>query len=100
MTIAELDRYLASRKRVIEIEDKKRATFDYTLADLIGRSVARLYNSSNKMPTISEVYPSLFDKEEVEEQAQKKKQELFALRFKQFAQAHNAKFKKGGGQTE
>lgn len=89
MTISELIRLVASRKRVIEIEAKEKATFDYVLADLIGRSVARVNSSVNRYPTIAEAYPSLFDSEEVEEEMQAKKDELSALRFKQFAQSYN-----------
>lgn len=64
----------------------------YALADLIGRSVARLYNSSNTMPDISEVYPTLFDSEEIKQQKQEKQAELSALRFKLFADSFNKKF--------
>lgn len=69
-----------------------KATFDYALADLIGRSVSRIYNSSNQMPDISEVFPTLFDSEEVKQRKQEKQVELSALRFKQFAQSFNQKF--------
>lgn len=62
------------------------------LADLIGKSVARIYNSANHMPDISEQYPSLFDSIEIQEQKQKKKDELSALRFKLFADSFNKKF--------
>lgn len=96
MTFAELKRYFSSRQRVIEIEDKKRASFDYVLADMIGRSMARLYSSTNEMPPISEVYPSLFNQEEQQAQIQQKKDELSALRFKQFAQSFNKKYQEVG----
>jgi hypothetical protein len=71
--------------------EQRKASFDYILADLIGRSVARVHNSSNKMPTLAEAYPTLFDKEAEEEEIQKKKDELSALRFRQFAQSYNKK---------
>lgn len=98
MTLAELIRLIESKKRVQERQLKEKATFDYMLADLIGRSVARIHSSSNKMPGIAEVYPSLFSQEEVEENIQAKKDELSVLRFKQFTQSFNAKFK-GGEKT-
>lgn len=94
MTIAELERAIASKHRIAKREAQERATYDYTLADLIGRSVARLYNSSNKMPDISEVYPSLFDSEEIKQKKQEKINELSALRFKQFANTFNQQFNK------
>ena len=94
MTLAEVNRAADSKIRMTKIEDEKKASFDYILADLIGRSVSRIYNSSNKMPTISEAYPLLFNKEDEEEAVQKKKNELSVLRFKQFANTYNNKFNK------
>lgn len=93
MTPAEVFRAIESRKRVIRIEAQERASFDYILADLIGRSVARVYNSSNTMPELGAVYPSLFDTQEIEQKKQAKKMELSAIRFKQFADSHNSKYK-------
>lgn len=99
MTPAEFSRWIKSRARVIEIQERKQASFDYTLADLIGRSISRVYNSSNRMPSIAEAYPSLFNKEEEEAAIQARKDELSALRFKLFAQTFNSNFK-GGGKEE
>lgn len=96
MTLAELIRLIDSKKRIQKTQAREKAVSDYTLADLIGRSIARVYSSSNKLPSIAEVYPNLFSQEEVEESVQVKKDELSALRFKQFAQFHNKKFKDGG----
>lgn len=59
--------------------------------------MARLYSSSNRMPQLYEVYPSLFDSEEAEAQKQARQDELSALRFKQFAIAFNSKYKGGKG---
>lgn len=93
MTIAELSRYVESRKRVMELEAREKATYDYILADLIGRSIARVHSSANHYPSIADAYPSLFNKEEMEEELQAKKDELSVLRFKQFAQAYTMKRK-------
>lgn len=93
-TIGELTRLFKSKRRVEREQHQIKATFDYALADLIGRSIARVYNSSNTMPEISEVYPTLFDSEEVKQKRQEKQAELSALRFKQFAQSFNQKFNK------
>lgn len=92
MTIAELERAIESKVRVDKQAAKERATYDYILADLIGRSMARVYNSANRMPDISEAYPSLFDSQELEEKRQEQRAELSALRFKQYANFHNKKF--------
>ena len=94
MTIAELTRAIASKKRIQKQQAQEKASFDYILADLIGRSISRLYSSSTTVPEIAEVYPSLFDSKENEEKKQEKRDELSVLRFKQFAQTFNKKFEK------
>lgn len=86
----------ASRHRVQRERLQETTTLHYTLADLIGRSVSRIYNSSNTMPDISEVYPTLYDSEQMKQRKQEKQAELSALRFKQFAQSFNQKFNKEG----
>lgn len=100
MTIAELERAFASKRRMRKYEAQERASYDYILADLIGRSVGRVYNSNNKLPDIHEVYPSLFEKENIEEQRAAKKAELSALRFRQFAQSFNQRFTGGAKKDE
>lgn len=92
MTLGEVIRAIESRNRTIKLQAKERAAFDYALADLIGRSVARIHSSSSKMPEIHAVYPSLFDSAEIQEQQQARRDELSALRFKQFASSYNKKF--------
>lgn len=93
MTIAELERAIKSKQRQLKLKAQEQATYDYILAELIGRSVARIYNSSNKMPEIAAIYPNLFDSAEIEERKAQKKAELSALRFKQFANSYNQRFK-------
>lgn len=93
MTLAEAIRAVESKKRIMLREAQEKAGYDYILADLIGRSVARIHSSAATMPALVEVYPSLFDTEEYEEKKQEKQDELSVLRFKQFAQAFNSKFK-------
>ena len=93
MTLAELLRALESKRRVEKLRAQEKASFDYILADLIGRSIGRRYSSSTKIPAISEAYPTLFDSQEIEEQKAVKKAEISALRFKQFANSYNKRFK-------
>lgn len=97
MTLAELMRAVESKKRVEKEKAKEKASFDYILADMIGRSVSRIYSSAATLPTLAEVYPTLFDSEEIEEKKQAQKDELSALRFKQFANSFNKNFKKEVG---
>lgn len=97
MTLSEVVRAIESRKRVQVTEAKEKATFDYILADLIGRSMARIHSSANHYPTLAEAYPDLFNSAEVEAEVQARKDELSALRFKQFANSYNNRFKEQGG---
>ena len=94
MTLAELTRAMRSKSKIRKQQAQEQASFDYILADLIGRSIGRLYSSTTTIPEISAVYPTLFDSKEVEEKKAEKKAELSALRFKQFADSHNKKFKR------
>ncbi len=89
MTLAELDRYFKSRQRQIKAEQRNKASFDYILADLIGRSMARLYSSSAKMPSIADAYPSLFSNEETRVA---NNQQRFMAGLQQFAQSYNKTF--------
>lgn len=93
MTLAEVERAVESKARVKKAEQQEKASFDYILADLIGRSVARGLSSQNKFPEIYEVYSTLFDSQQLQEEKQKAKADISALRFMQFAQAYNKKFK-------
>lgn len=94
MTLAELERAILSKKRVEKAKAQERASFDYILADLIGKSISRIYSSSNTIPELAEAYPSLFNTPEVEEKKKEKQVELSALRFRLFAQSYNTKFNK------
>lgn len=93
MTLAEFERAMASKRRILKAKEQEKASFDYLLADLIGKSIARIYSSSATMPEISEVYPSLFDSKEIQEKRREQKAELSALRFKLFAKSYNDRFK-------
>lgn len=95
MTLAELGRAIDSHNRTEKRRAQERASYDYILAELIGRSVSRIYSSSAKMPDISEVYPTIFDSKEIQEQKQNKINELSVARFRQFADSFNANYKGG-----
>lgn len=93
MTLPELKRQIESFARQKKTRQQEQASFDYILADAIGRSVARIYSNSATMPDISELYPTLFDSQELQERKKQKQAELSALRFRQFAASYNKKFK-------
>lgn len=96
MTFGEVFRAVESYNRTKKQQQQEQAFFDYILADLMGRSFARTQHSSNKMPTIEDAYPTLFNNEEIQEQKRQKQAELSALRFKQFANSYNKRFKEVG----
>lgn len=100
MTIAEAQRAIRAKAKAIEAQERKQASFDYILADLIGRSVARVYGSNNKMPTLAEAYPSLFDSAAEADAIQEHKANLSAIRFKQFADSYNKRFKEDSKEND
>ena len=91
MTIAEYSRAIESRNRTYTLQLQEKASFDYILADLIGRSVGRLQSSSIHMPTIETAYPSIYDTEEMREQREKLRMEQSAMRFMKFAALYENK---------
>lgn len=95
MTPGEVIRFIESRNRVRRIEAQEKASYDYILANLIVKGIGITLGSKDTMPPIQDVYPKLFDDlaEEHEEKVQQQKAQLSALRFKQFAQSYNNKFK-------
>lgn len=95
MTLAELERAIASKNRQKQLRLQEQANFDYILADLIGRSIGRLYSSSTRLPDITEAYPKLFDAEKIEQERADKKAEISAMRFRQFADSFNRRYKRG-----
>ncbi len=101
MTIEEVVRAIKSRNRVKKTEAQEKASFDYILANLIGKYVARALNGKETIPKLEEAYNGIFDDVAAEQQKQLEKQRanLSALRFKQFAEAHNKKMKNKGARN-
>ena len=96
MTIGELSRAVRSKLRVRKFEAQQKASFDYTLAQAIGRACGIAFGSiKSEFPDISGLYPTLFDSEEIKQKKQEKQAELSALRFKQFAESFNKRYKEG-----
>ena len=95
MTPAEIVRAIESYNRVKRIEAQERASNDYVLANLIVRGVSITLGDKTPYPTIYDAYPGLFDDlaKKQEEKIQERKNELSALRFRQFAQSYNENFK-------
>lgn len=90
MTFAEVERAAECWQRTQRRETQEKARLSYILADLVGHSVARIYSPTAKMPTLQEAFPTLFvETAEEREKQEQANAEVSALRFIQFAQAHN-----------
>jgi hypothetical protein len=94
MTKAEVERYLEGAVWRM----KQKAQFDYSLAELIGVSVARIMDSGCKFPELYEVYPHLFESEIKEQEEIQTTTTNSINNFMAFAMKHNAKMK--GVETE
>ena len=94
MTLAEINRAAASKHRIAEREAKEKAVFDYVLADMIGRSIARIHSKENHFPEIEEAYPTLFKDEEAEQRKAQLQLELSVMKLHQITNSLNKKFRK------
>lgn len=96
MTPGEVYRSVYSRQRVRRLEAQEKASYDYILANLIIKGVGMTLGSKGEFPTLEEAYPGLFDEvvEKRNEEIRNQKMNLSALRFRQFAQSYNDKFKR------
>ena len=91
MTISEISRALHSKRRVDSMRMKERALMDWHLSVLIAKG----YHEA-KIPAFDDEYSFLFEEEEKEslkEKEEAQRMEISAIRFKQFADSFNAKFK-------
>lgn len=98
MSIGEVARRVKSYERTYRRKLKDKASFDWILGNLIGISVGRCLSSDDTYPELYEVYPTIFDNNEIEELKQKEQDERSVANFLAFATAHNLrnKMKKGG----
>jgi hypothetical protein len=95
MTFAEIHRAVNSKRRMLKQEAQEKATYDYILAQLITKGVSKVLGDKSNYPSIEEAYPGIFDDVVAERKAkiEEQKMNLSALRFKQFANSYNNKFK-------
>ena len=96
MTIGEVSRAIESKNRITKLEAQEKASYDYIQAQLIIKGISICLGDKSSFPNIREAYPGLFDEmpEPQQNKIQEKKDELSALRFKQFAQSYNKRFNK------
>ena len=76
---------------------RERAYIAFTNAMTVGMFVASMF-SSNKPPTLHEVYPDLFEEDEEAEQA--KRDESSAANFLKFANAFNQRVTNGNREPQ
>ena len=97
MTVAELQRYIDGAMWRL----KQQASFDYTLANLIGVSNARLLSQDVDYPTLENAYSILFADEISKAKAEQKAEETAIQnstnRFLEFAKKHNTKVRREVG---
>lgn len=97
MTLGEIKRATKSKARVIKREAQERAGYDYILASLIVKGFSKVMGGEGEYPSLQDTYPDLFkDSEAIAEKqriAEENKVNLSVLRFKQFANFHNNKYK-------
>ena len=95
MTPGEVRRSIESKVRVRKIQSQEQASHNYLLATLIVKGVNLSLGGKGSFPSIEEAYPGLFEDETKarNEKLQEQKMSLSALRFKQFAQSYNSRFK-------
>ena len=95
MTPGEVVRAIESKNRVIKIEAKEKATYDYIQATLIVKGVSICLGDKSSFPSLQEAYPGMFEDmaQEQEQKIREQKMSLSALRFRQFAQSYNEQFK-------
>ncbi len=92
MTKAEVERYLEGAVWRMKVK----AQFDYSLADLFGASIARLFDSNAEFPTLYQAYPNLYEEEAIPEVEQEDIATTNSINnFLAFAMEHNAKMRKG-----
>ncbi len=91
MTLREIERAVVSKVRVRKLEAQERATYEYIQASLIIKGVGLALGSKEEFPTVEQAYPGIFDDlaQQKQDELKQKKDELSALRFKQFAQSYN-----------
>ena len=96
MTPGEVGRAIESNNRIVKLEAQERATFDYIQANLIVKGFSITMGGKGNYPSIEEAYPTIFEDllQKQEEKIQEKKEELSAIRFRQFAESFNDRFKK------
>ena len=94
MTVAEIQRFMDGATWRM----RTKAQFDYTLANLIGISSARMMSKEVKFPSISEVYPNLFEAVVEEKPKVDLNTEKSVNNFLARAMAINKAKKKSGGE--
>ena len=90
MTYGEIADTISAYKDNEKLRIREVASFQYSLANLIGLSVARLMNSDAEYPSLKEAYPTIFADMEDAVPVQQDWQ-VAKARLLQYAEANNKK---------
>lgn len=94
MDPGEITRYLKAYAERRKLDLQTQATMLYTLSNLIGMSVGRLFSKSQTFPTLEQSFPSLFDYD-----PERERMERSVANFRAFADRFNAKRSVKDGNT-
>ena len=89
LTFGEISLLIKVRNKREKQRLQEAAAFNYSLAHLIGLSVARLMDKNAKYPPIHEAFPNLFD--DVDLTPKKQDWRIAKERLMRYAEAHNKK---------
>ncbi len=95
MTPGEVNRHIDAQNKIRKLENQEKASYDYIQAQLIIKGIGIILSGKEEFPTLQQAYPGVFDDivAQQEEKIREQKMSLSALRFKQFAQSYNDRFK-------
>lgn len=96
MTVAEVERYLDGALWRM----RTKAQYDYSLANLIGVSIARVISKDVSFPAIEEVYSNLFERKEEEKPIEQDLTQKSVNNFLAAAMAINKARKESGGEQQ
>lgn len=91
MTYEEMRLVIDSFNRREKARVQEMASMNYQLGNLVGMSVARLFDEKAKYPTLFEAFPTLFDDLEIDTTPRQQDWRIMKDRLQQYATAHNTK---------
>lgn len=91
LTFGEIVSTISAYREGENMRIRETATFNYSLANLIGLSVARLMDEKAEYPSLKKAYPTLFDDIIEDDRPVQQDWEIAKARLMQYAEANNKK---------